>query len=185
MKSKFPLSYVVLCRCRNFLRTYWADFFQISVVTFPGPYAWLQILLEVLKSFQFFRSFFFREQNLQTNTPPSNHFFLNFFKQSTLCVLEFWVYDSSGILFVFFVFQFVNMGPYRRKKFKTLLLPQVTFEFCQTSPEFSPPWSLQKYSVGFLKCWVCNFRRFVFVCFVLFFVFVNMGPYLSKIFKSY
>ncbi len=60
--------------------------------------------------------------------------------------LKFWVFDFSGILFVLF-----NMGPYGSQNFKTLLLPQITFESFQPFPEFSSQWSSQKYRFGFLK----------------------------------
>ena len=46
----------------------------------------------------------------------------------------------------FFFFVFVNIGPFGSKNFKTLLLPQITFDFFQT-PEVSSQWS----SFGFLK----------------------------------
>ncbi len=36
-----------------------------------------------------------------------------------------------------FLFVFVNMGPYGSKNFKTLLLPQITIDYFETTPEFS------------------------------------------------
>ncbi len=77
--------------------------------------------------------------------------------------LTFWVLDFS----FFFVFVKLNMGPYGRQNFKTLLLPQITFESFQTFSEFSSYWSSQKYCFEFLKFWVFEFSGF-------FFVFVNM-----------
>ena len=51
----------VVCRpCRNYLRTYWADSFQISAVAPPGEYP--QRYFEFVKKkciFKFFRIFFF------------------------------------------------------------------------------------------------------------------------------
>ncbi len=58
--------------------------------------------------------------------------------------LKFWVFDFSGILFVFF-----NMGPYGGQNFKTLLFPQINFESFETFSEFSSHWSWQKYCFGF------------------------------------
>ncbi len=49
------------------------------------------------------------------------------------------------------------MGPYGGQYFKTLLLPQITFEFFVFSPEFSSQWFSQKYCVGFLKFLVFDF----------------------------
>ncbi len=54
-----PVS-VVRRPCRNYLRTYWADCFQISVMASPGPYT--QSCFEVLKTkmhFQIFEDFVF------------------------------------------------------------------------------------------------------------------------------
>ncbi len=42
-----------------------------------------------------------------------------------------WFLDFLRMIFVF-----INMGPYGSKKFKTLLLPQITFEFFQTFLKF-------------------------------------------------
>ena len=44
---------------------------------------------------------------------------------------KFWVYDCSQFFFVF-----VNMGPFWSKNFKTLLLPQITIKYFETSPDF-------------------------------------------------
>ncbi len=44
-----------------------------------------------------------------------------------------------------FFFVFVNMGPYGRENFKTLLLLQIAAESFQTLPEFSSQWSSQNY----------------------------------------
>ncbi len=59
------------------------------------------------------------------------------------------------ILFFFYFlrifFVFVNMGTYGSQNFKTLLLPQITFESFQTLSEISSQWSSQKYCFGFLK----------------------------------
>ncbi len=80
---------------------------------------------------------------------------------------NFWVFDFSGLFF-----GFVNMGPYRSQNFKTLLLPQITFESFQTFSEFSSQWSSRKYCFEFLI-----FQNFSFV-------FINMGPYGSQNFKT-
>ncbi len=73
--------------------------------------------------------------------------------------------------------------PYAHKKefffFKTLLLPQITFESFQTFSEFSSQWSSQMYCIGFLEFWVFDFSRVFF-----FFVFVNIGPCRSQNFKT-
>ncbi len=42
-------------------------------------------------------------------------------------------------------FLFVSMGPYGTQNFKTLLLPQITFESSQTFSELSSQWSWQTY----------------------------------------
>ncbi len=60
------------------------------------------------------------------------------------------------IFFIRIFFIFVNMGPYGSQNFKTLLLPQITFESFQPFPEFSSQWSSQRYCFGFLKFWVSN-----------------------------
>ena len=91
MKSKFVHRPSSVCDI-DYLLTYGMDFFQILIVTSPGPYA-------------------------QT-------FIFNFAQKN------FW--DFLGIFFVF-----VNMGPYGRQNFKTLLIPQITFESFQTISEFS------------------------------------------------
>ncbi len=41
--------------------------------------------------------------------------------------------------------------PHGSQNFKTLLLPQITFESFQTFSEYSSQWSAQKYCFGFLK----------------------------------
>ncbi len=86
--------------------------------------------------------------------------------------LKFWVFDFSGILFVF-----VNIGPYGRQNFKTLLLAQISFESFQTFSETSSQWSWQKYWFGFLKFAVLDFSGILFV-------FVNIGPKGSQNFKT-
>ncbi len=91
------------------------------------------------------------------------HFF-HFWKKKFL--------DFLGILFVF-----VNMGPYGRQNFKTLLLPQISFESFQTFSEISSQWSSQEYCFGFLKFWVFDFSGILFV-------FVNMVPYGIQNFKT-
>ena len=57
------------------------------------------------------------------------------------------------------------MGHCGSKSFQTLLLPQTTFEFFQTSPEFSSQWSLRKYSF-----------RFNFDDFSCFFAEISLSP---------
>ncbi len=76
---------------------------------------------------------------------------------------------------IFFIF--VNMGPYGSQNFKTLLLPQISFESFQFFSEISSQWSWQKYCFGFLKFWVFDFSGILFV-------FINMGPYGSQNFKT-
>ncbi len=51
----------------------------------------------------------------------------------------------------FFLFVFVNMGPHGSPNFKTLLIPQITFEYFQPFPEFSSQLSSQKYCFRCLK----------------------------------
>ncbi len=53
------------------------------------------------------------------------------------------------------------MGSYGSQNFKTLLLPQITFESFQPFPGFSSPWSSQKYCFRFLKVWVFHFNEFL------------------------
>ncbi len=85
-------------------------------------------------------------------------------KSTVLDFLKFGVFDFSGILFVF-----VNMRPYGSQNFKTLLIPQISFESFQTFSEISSQWSWQKYCFGFLKFWVFDFSGILFV-------FTNIGP---------
>ncbi len=63
------------------------------------------------------------------------------------------IFEKNIFFFIFqdFFFVFINMGPYGSQNFKTLLLPQITFEFFQAFSEFSSQWSSQKYCFGFLK----------------------------------
>ncbi len=86
--------------------------------------------------------------------------------------LKFWVFDISGILFVFF-----NMGPHGSQNFKTLLLPQISFDSFQTFSEISSQWSSQKYCFGFLKFGVFDFSG-------IFFVFIKIGPNVRHNFKT-
>ncbi len=61
-----------------------------------------------------------------------------------------------------FLFRFrvnhVNMGTHGSQNFKTLLLPQITFQSFQTFSEFSQ-WSSQKYCFGVLKFGVYDFSK--------------------------
>ncbi len=50
------------------------------------------------------------------------------------------------------------MGPYGSQNFKTLLLPEITFESFEPFPEFSSQWSSQKYCFGFLALLNCVSR---------------------------
>ncbi len=114
---------VVRHPCRNYLRTHWADSFQISVVASLGQY--LQMFFGFLKKrmhFQIFQDFF------------------------PYCVNH------------------VNVGPYGSQNFKTLLLPQITFESFQTFSEFSSQWSWQTYCFGFLKLLSFWFFTIFFSC---------------------
>ncbi len=56
------------------------------------------------------------------------------------------------------------------------ILPQITFEFFQTSPEVSPQRSSENTNLDF---WILSLQFFT-----IFFVSVNMGPYGSKNFKT-
>ncbi len=69
---------------------------------------------------------------------------------------HFW--KQKIFLRIFFVS--VNMGPYGRQNFKTLLLPQITFESFQTFSD-SSQWSSQKYCFGFWNFECLIFREFV------------------------
>ncbi len=74
-------------------------------------------------------------------------------------------------------FRFVKMGPYSSDNHKTLLLPQIAFDFFfQTSPEFSSQWSWQKYCFGFLKIE----SRFFMIFFTL-----TWNPMRGKVSKRY
>ncbi len=92
-----------------------------------------------------------------------------------ICPDVFLIFEKKKFFRNFSVF--VNMGPYGSQKFKTLLLPQISFESFQTFSEISSQWSSQKYCFGFLKFWVFDFSG------ILFF-FVDMGPYGSQNFKT-
>ncbi len=50
-----------------------------------------------------------------------------------------------------YLFTFINMGPYGSQNCKTLLLPQITPQFSQTSPEFLSLLSSQSHFFRFLK----------------------------------
>ncbi len=63
--------------------------------------------------------------------------------------LDFW--NFQFLFFQDFFFLFINMGPYGNQNFKTLFLPQITFEYFQPFPEFSSQFSTQKYCFGLLK----------------------------------
>ena len=68
---------------------------------------------------------------------------------------DFWNFEFLIFHDLFFVFH--NMGPYGSQNFKTLLLPQITFEFFVTCPEFSSQWYWQKYFFGILKFRIYDF----------------------------
>ena len=74
-----------ICPCCNYIRAYWADLFQISLVACPEPYTPM--------------SFPIKKKNKKKTCIPIFHEF--------------------------------DMGPYENKNFKTLLLPQIAFEFFQ------------------------------------------------------
>ncbi len=59
---------------------------------------------------------------------------------------------------IFFVF--VNIGPYGSQICKTVLLPQIPPEFCETS-EFLSPLSSQCCFFGFLNFWDLGFYHFL------------------------
>ncbi len=142
------------------------DFFQILVVASPGPYTQTFFFFIFAKKkiffFDFLRIFFvfvnmgpYGSQNFKTLLLPQITFesFQTFSKfsshwswQSSFGFLKFGLFDFSGILLVF-----VNIGPNGSQNFKTLLLPQMTFESFQPFPEFSSQWSSQRYCLGFLK----------------------------------
>ncbi len=125
MKSKFfPHSSSVVRRpCRNYLRTFWADSFQISAAASPGQYPW---------------AFF--------------------------CILEEKMHFPSFHIFFFFSFS-LTWHPMATKTSKTLLLPQITFEYFLIFLPCGP-----HKSTGF-DFWNCEFwfLQFFFIC-------VNMGP---------
>ncbi len=60
---------------------------------------------------------------------------------------RFWIFEKKNAFSNFhdFFFAFVDMGPYRSKKFKMPLLPQITSESFQTCSDFSSQWSSQNY----------------------------------------
>ena len=73
----------------------------------------------------------------------------------------FWIFEIFSIrFFTIFFFIFVNMGPYGSHNFKTLLLPQITFESFQTFSEFSSQWSSKSTVFWFGKFWVSVFFKF-------------------------
>ena len=61
---------------------------------------------------------------------------LNFLLNSPQKVL-FWIFEILSLRFLTIFFDFVNMGPYGSKLYKTLLLPQITTKYYETSSEFS------------------------------------------------
>ncbi len=90
----------------------------------------------------------------------------------------FWVFGKK--MFCFFLrifFVFLNMGPYGRGNFKTLLLLQIAAERFQIFLNFLPN---GPHKSTFWDFW--NFENWNFNDF--FFVSVNMGPYESSNFKT-
>ena len=142
--------------CRNYLRTYWADSFQISVVVSPGPYP--QTVFGIFEKkkcmFKFFRIFFFRFLVNQVNMGPYGSQKLQNFSVVLTKVL-YWTFEILSFWFLRIFFR-VDIGPYGSQNFETPLLPQITliFESFQTFSEFSCQWSWQKWCFGLLKFWV-------------------------------
>ncbi len=66
--------------------------------------------------------------------------------------LKFWVFDFSGILFVF-----VNIGPKWERKLQNATLPSNHFWILSNFSEFYSQWSWPKYCFGFLKFSVFHF----------------------------
>ncbi len=90
--------------------------------------------------FVLFNMWPYGSQKFQNATPPSNHFwmFSNFFWifcSVVLTKVPFCIFEILRFWF-FTTFFRVNMGPYGSQNFKTLLLPQITFEFFQSFPDF-------------------------------------------------
>ncbi len=110
MKSKFVrrLSSVV-----NYLRTYWADFFQISAVASTGPYTqtfWEFLTTKCIFQFSFFFSFFvnmgpYGSKKTSKRYSTSNHFciFSNFwiFFSEVLTKELFWIFDILSFFTIF------------------------------------------------------------------------------------
>ena len=92
------------------------------------------------------------------------------------CVL-FWIFETFSIFFKIFFFVFVNIGPYGRQNFKTLLLLQKAARSFQTFPEVSSQRFSQNYIWDFWNFGNWNFNDF-------FFVFLNMGSNESDSFKT-
>ncbi len=159
-------------RLQMYLWTYCMDFFQILVLAFPGPY--VQMFLEILKK-KMILGFFYESKKCQ-NTTPSNYFrifsilFWNFFSVVHTEVL-FWTFEILSLRFSQFFISFSLiwdlMGAKISKRYSSLKL--LKFESFQTLSEISSQLSTQKYCFGFLKIWVYDFSRFLFV-------FVSMGP---------
>ncbi len=88
---------------------------------------------------------------------------------------NFFFFDFLGIFFVFF-----KMGPYGSQNFKTLLLPQISFESFQTLSEISSQWS---YKSSVLDFW--NFEFLIFQEFCSFsLTWDPMGAKTSKRYSS-
>ena len=82
------------------------------------------------------------------------------------------------IFFFVFVLTMLIWDHMGAKNFKTLLLPQITFESFQTFSEFSSQWSSQKYCFEFLKFWV-------FLYFTVFSFSLTWDPMAAKTSKRY
>ena len=76
-------------------------------------------------------------------------------------VLEFCIFEFT-VLTIFFVFvNMVPLLPYGSKIFKTLLVPQKTTEYFETSHEFSSQYISQKYCFWYLKFEFLIFNEFL------------------------
>ncbi len=137
------------------------------------PWGWTRVEMDTFEKNSCFLIFFwwiiqfciniipYGRKNFKTLLRPQitfesfQAFFWIFFSVDLTKLLS-WVFEILRFWFFMIFFVFIYMGAYGSKNFKTLLLPQITFEFFRTS-EFSSQWSAQNYCLEFLKFWLSDF----------------------------
>ncbi len=89
------------------------------------------------------------------------------------CCLDFWKKSFSDYFMTYFFFFFVNIGPYESKRFKTLLLLQITTKIFKPFLNFLPN-GPHKTTFGIFDILKIEILT------IYFFVFVNMGSNRGK-----